>query len=84
MLSRSELIAQARAGIANQKAYVIKIGGNVISSGIMQAVVDQIEADTETIERLETAIRNRIHWIDGEDHCDCGECGALFSALKGD
>lgn len=35
------------------------------------------------VERLESALRSRIHWIDGEDHCDCGECEALFAALKG-
>lgn len=40
-------------------------------------------AAADRIERLEIAVRNRIHWIDGEDHCDCGECEALISALKG-
>lgn len=47
-------------------------------------LVERIVALLTHIERLETAIRNRIHWIDGEDHCDCGECEALFSALKGE
>lgn len=59
MTDRNELVTRAKAMISAHSEFVIKIGGKVISSGMMPELVARIEQDAATIARL-TGERERL------------------------
>lgn len=85
MTKPDDLIARAKAAIANHKTYVAEQGGIILSGGMMPELVERVESLEAEVARLRSAIMDRLHWVvlDGS-HCDCGECVALVADLNGE